>query len=173
MCIIRRCSINGSGTSANMNTPREQYAVSSSINRLLHAPFYFLLSVLNGFSSLYILPPLSRFIFPLFSSITAALLSLSFVTFKNAEARIDRGQDFRSISWWPLWPFRRLCESRRLFRFYFHDDKFVFSERRGWNYYNLISDVDIFWIGRKYKFRKSINKTFVWILIILYRVKII
>lgn len=34
-------------------------------------PFYFLLSVLNGFSSLYIPPSLSRFIPPFFSSITA------------------------------------------------------------------------------------------------------
>lgn len=64
MCIIRRCSINGSGTSANMNTPREQYAASSSINRLLHAPFYFLHSVLNGFSSLHISPSAFSLYFP-------------------------------------------------------------------------------------------------------------
>lgn len=89
-------------------------------------PFYFLLSVLNGFSSLYIPPPLSRFIPPFFSS----LLSLSFVTFKNAEARIDRGHG-RNSRVWGAFPFHFFLtfatisppvRKRRLFRFYFHDE---------------------------------------------------
>lgn len=130
MCIIRRCSINGSGTSANMNTPREQYAVSSSINRLLHAPFYFLLSVLNGFSSLYILPPLSRFIFLLFSSITFFPRSFRFLSSPSKMLRRESIVDRISVRFLRD-PCDHLCESRRLFRFYFHDDKFVFSERRG------------------------------------------
>ena len=123
MCIIRRCSINGSGTSANMNTPREQYAASSSINRLLHAPFYFLHSVLNGFSSLHISP--SAFSLYFFPPFFIDHRRAPFAFFRHLQkCRIDRGQN-RNSRVWAAFPFD-FFESRRLFRFYFHDAKFVF-----------------------------------------------
>lgn len=156
MCIMRLCSINGSGTSANMNTPREQYAASSSINRLLHVPL--------------LLPPLGFkwFFFALHSPSAFSLYSPFFFIdhrsfrFLSSPSKMLRresiagtagirgcGAHFRSISSWPLRPFRRLCESEDSSDFIFTTNygKFVFSELRGWNY-NLISDVDIFWMQK-------------------------